>query len=99
MRPSHCHLAVLLLCWTTTAEIVWEPHSSTFQFANALLDREVVNYEDIEALLGVPPHGPKKMIAPQTWMEAERDKQDSGEEEPRPPTRSKDTQEPDPELL
>ena len=67
--------------------------------ANALLDREVVNYEDIEALLGVPPHGPKKMIAPQTWMEAERDKQDSGEEEPRPPTRSKDTQEPDPELL
>ena len=25
MRPSHCHLAVLLLCWTTTAEIVWGP--------------------------------------------------------------------------
>ena len=68
--------------------------------ANALLDREVVNYEDIEALLGVPPHGPKKMIAPQTWIEAEWDKQDTGEEDPRPPTRSKDTQEgPDPELV
>uniref|UniRef100_A0A8B9GU30 Mitochondrial inner membrane m-AAA protease component paraplegin n=1 Tax=Astyanax mexicanus TaxID=7994 RepID=A0A8B9GU30_ASTMX len=55
--------------------------------ANALLEREVVNYEDIEALLGPPPHGPKKMIAPQSWIEAEKDKQDTGEEEPRRPQR------------
>lgn len=52
--------------------------------ANALLEREVVNYDDIEALLGPPPHGPKKLIHPQSWLEAERDKQDTGEEEPRP---------------
>ncbi|TRY96189.1 hypothetical protein DNTS_026765 [Danionella cerebrum] len=47
--------------------------------ANALLEREVVNYADIEALLGPPPFGPKKMIAPQSWVEAERDLQDTGE--------------------
>lgn len=55
------------------------------QLANTLLEREVVNYDDIEALLGPPPHGPKKMIAPQSWIEAEKDKQDTGEDEPRPP--------------
>lgn len=55
------------------------------QLANALLEREVVNYDDIEALLGPPSHGPKKMIVPQSWVEAERDKQDTGEEDPPPP--------------
>lgn len=54
-----------------------------FQLANTLLEREVVNYDDIEALLGPSPFGPKKMIAPQSWVEAERDKQDTGEDEPR----------------
>lgn len=58
-----------------------------FQLANTLLEREVVNYDDIEALLGPPPFGPKKMIAPQSWVEAERDKQDTGEDEPRRPQR------------
>lgn len=57
------------------------------QLANTLLEREVVNYDDIEALLGPPPFGPKKMIAPQSWVEAERDKQDTGEDEPRRPQR------------
>lgn len=59
----------------------------SFQLANALLEHEVVNYDDIEALLGPPPHGPKKMIVPQSWVEAERDKQDTGEDEPQPPPR------------
>ncbi|KAM5138855.1 mitochondrial inner membrane m-AAA protease component paraplegin [Mantella aurantiaca] len=55
--------------------------------ADALLEREVINYSDIEDLIGPPPHGPKKMIPPQNWIEAEKDKQDTGEEEPRkPPT-------------
>lgn len=58
-----------------------------FQLANALLEREVVNYDDIEALLGPPPFGPKRMIAPQNWVEAERDLQDTGEDEPRRPQR------------
>lgn len=59
----------------------------SFQLANALLEREVVNYDDIEALLGPPPYGPKKIILPQSWVEAERDKQDTGDEEPQPPSR------------
>ncbi|KAF6289132.1 SPG7 matrix AAA peptidase subunit, paraplegin [Rhinolophus ferrumequinum] len=49
--------------------------------ANALLEKEVINYDDIEALIGPPPHGPKKMIAPLRWRDAESEKQDSGEEE------------------
>lgn len=48
--------------------------------ANALLEKEVINYEDIEALVGPPPHGPKKMITPQRWLDAERERQDAGEE-------------------
>uniref|UniRef100_A0A8C9FUZ0 SPG7 matrix AAA peptidase subunit, paraplegin n=1 Tax=Pavo cristatus TaxID=9049 RepID=A0A8C9FUZ0_PAVCR len=42
--------------------------------SNALLEKEVINYDDIEALIGPPPYGPKKMIAPQSWLQAERDK-------------------------
>ncbi|ERE80610.1 paraplegin [Cricetulus griseus] len=49
--------------------------------ANALLEKEVINYEDIEALIGPPPHGPKKMIAPQKWIDAEKEKQALAEEE------------------
>ncbi|KAM5295564.1 mitochondrial inner membrane m-AAA protease component paraplegin isoform 2-T2 [Glossophaga mutica] len=49
--------------------------------ANALLEKEVINYDDIEALIGPPPHGPKKMIAPLRWSDAEKEKQDAGEEE------------------
>uniref|UniRef100_A0A8C5BK74 SPG7 matrix AAA peptidase subunit, paraplegin n=1 Tax=Gadus morhua TaxID=8049 RepID=A0A8C5BK74_GADMO len=79
------HEAKLLIAqaYRQTEKLLLDNRDKLTLLANALLDREVVNYEDIEALLGVPPHGPKKMIAPQTWMEAERDKQDSGEEEPR----------------
>ncbi|XP_016047373.2 paraplegin isoform X3 [Erinaceus europaeus] len=53
--------------------------------ANALLEKEVINYDDIEALIGPPPHGPKKMIKPQRWIDAEREKQEAGEEETPPP--------------
>lgn len=61
------------------------------------MEREVINYIDIEALIGPPPHGPKKMITPQSWVEAERDKQDTGEDEPRrpPPRKDEDEEEED----
>ena len=52
-----------------------------FQLANALLEKEVINYEDIEALIGPPPHGPKKRIAPQRWSDAQREKPEAGEAE------------------
>ena len=67
--------------------------------ANALLEREVVNYDDIEALLGPPPHGPKKMIVPQSWVEAERDKQDTGEDDPPPRPRKRREEDMDPQLV
>lgn len=57
----------------------------------------MLNYDDIEALIGPPPHGPKKMIAPQTWLEAERDRQDTAEE-PRPPPRNSGEDDMNPQL-
>lgn len=51
------------------------------QLSNALLEKEVINYEDIEALIGPPPHGPKKRIAPQRWSDAQREKREAGEAE------------------
>lgn len=74
-------------------------NSHSFQLASALLEREVVNYDDIEALLGPPPHGPKKMIVPQSWVEAQRDKQDTGEDEPQPPSHKHREEDMNPQLV
>lgn len=80
--------------------LVWNYKCAlSFQLANALLEREVVNYDDIEALLGPPPHGPKKMIVPQSPLEAEKDKQDTGEDEPQPPPRKRNEEDMDPQLV
>lgn len=70
----------------------------SLQLAEALLEREVLNYDDIEALIGPPLHGPKKMIAPQSWLEAERDKQDT-EDEPQPPPRNSREDDMNPQLV
>ncbi|XP_041078203.1 paraplegin-like [Polyodon spathula] len=79
-----------------TEKLLLDNRDKLIMLANALLEREVVNYDDIEVLLGAPPYGPKKMIAPQSWVEAEKDKQDTGgEEEPRrkPPRRKEEDDE------
>ncbi|KAI4899254.1 hypothetical protein NFI96_012208 [Prochilodus magdalenae] len=83
------HEAKMLIAraYRHTEKLLLDNRDKLVLLANALLEREVVNYDDIEALLGPPPHGPKKMIAPQSWIEAEKDKQDTGEEEPRRPQR------------
>uniref|UniRef100_A0AAR2LQP3 AAA+ ATPase domain-containing protein n=1 Tax=Pygocentrus nattereri TaxID=42514 RepID=A0AAR2LQP3_PYGNA len=83
------HEAKMLIAraYRHTEKLLLDNRDKLIMLANALLEREVVNYDDIEALLGPPPHGPKKMIAPQSWIEAEKDKQDTGEEEPRRPQR------------
>lgn len=72
-----------------TEKLLLDNRDKLTLLSNALLEREVVNYDDIEALLGPPPHGPKRMILPQSWVEAERDKQDTGEDEPPPPPRKR----------
>uniref|UniRef100_A0A4W5N5V3 Mitochondrial inner membrane m-AAA protease component paraplegin n=2 Tax=Hucho hucho TaxID=62062 RepID=A0A4W5N5V3_9TELE len=90
------HEAKLLIAraYRQTEKLLLDNRDKLIMLANALLEQEVVNYEDIEALLGPPPHGPKKMIAPQSWIEAEKDKQDTGEDdEPRPPPRRKEDDE------
>ncbi|XP_061830757.1 mitochondrial inner membrane m-AAA protease component paraplegin [Nerophis lumbriciformis] len=89
------HEAKMLIAraYRHTEKLLLDNRDKLTVLANALLEREVVNYEDIEALLGPPPHGPKKMIVPQSWVEAERDKQDTGEDEPRPPSRRRSNDE------
>ncbi|XP_001377432.1 paraplegin isoform X1 [Monodelphis domestica] len=69
-----------------TEKVLQENQVKLHSLANALLEKEVINYEDIEALIGPPPHGPKKMITPQKWIDAEREKQGTEEEE-EPPQR------------
>ncbi|KAJ3593888.1 hypothetical protein NHX12_006221 [Muraenolepis orangiensis] len=93
------HEAKLLIAraYRHTEKLLLDNRDKLILLANALLEHEVVNYMDIEALLGAPPHGPKKMMPPQNWMEAEKDKQDTGEEPPAPPPR-KDPED-DPEMV
>uniref|UniRef100_A0A7N9AQ07 SPG7 matrix AAA peptidase subunit, paraplegin n=1 Tax=Mastacembelus armatus TaxID=205130 RepID=A0A7N9AQ07_9TELE len=94
------HEAKMLIAraYRHTEKLLLDNRDKLTLLANALLEREVVNYDDIEALLGPPPHGPKKMIVPQSWVEAERDKQDTGEEEP-PPPRKHRQEEMNPQLV
>ncbi|CAK6436893.1 unnamed protein product [Pipistrellus nathusii] len=88
------HEAQLLVAkaYRHTEKVLQDNLDKLQALASALLEKEVINYEDIEALIGPPPHGPKKMIAPLRWRDAEREKQDTGEEEapPQPPLRGEE---------
>uniref|UniRef100_A0A4W4GY75 Mitochondrial inner membrane m-AAA protease component paraplegin n=1 Tax=Electrophorus electricus TaxID=8005 RepID=A0A4W4GY75_ELEEL len=89
------HEAKMLIAraYRRTEKLLLDNRDKLVLLANTLLEREVVNYDDIEALLGPPPHGPKRMISPQSWVEAEKDQQDTGEEEPRRPPRKSEEEE------
>ncbi|XP_056881620.1 paraplegin [Takifugu flavidus] len=89
---------VIARAYRQTEKLLQDNKDKLALLANALMEREVLNYDDIEALIGPPPHGPKKMIAPQTWLEAERDKQDTAEE-PRPPPRNSGEDNMNPQLV
>ncbi|XP_069843942.1 mitochondrial inner membrane m-AAA protease component paraplegin isoform X2 [Dipodomys merriami] len=80
------HEAKLLVAkaYRHTERVLLDNMDKLQALANALLEKEVINYEDIEALIGPPPHGPKKMIAPQRWIDAQREKETSGDEEAAP---------------
>uniref|UniRef100_A0A803W3X0 SPG7 matrix AAA peptidase subunit, paraplegin n=1 Tax=Ficedula albicollis TaxID=59894 RepID=A0A803W3X0_FICAL len=88
------HEAKILVAqaYRRTEKLLLENRDKLQTLSNALLEKEVINYDDIEALIGPPPHGPKKMIAPQSWLQAERDKQDTREEEtpPQPPNQEEE---------
>uniref|UniRef100_A0A8C2WNW0 Mitochondrial inner membrane m-AAA protease component paraplegin n=2 Tax=Cyclopterus lumpus TaxID=8103 RepID=A0A8C2WNW0_CYCLU len=95
------HEAKMLIAraYRHTEKLLLDNRDKLTQMANALLEREVVNYDDIEALLGPPLYGPKKLILPQSWLEAERDKQDTGEDVPQPPPRKHGEEDGDPQLV
>ncbi|XP_062997549.1 paraplegin [Elgaria multicarinata webbii] len=78
------HEAKMLVAraYRRTEKLLLENREKLKALVNALLEKEVINYDDIEALIGPPLHGPKKMISPQSWIDDERDKQDTGDEEP-----------------
>ncbi|XP_004842698.1 paraplegin isoform X2 [Heterocephalus glaber] len=80
------HEAKLLVAkaYRHTEKVLLDNLDKLQALANALLQKEVINYEDIEALIGPPPHGPKKMIAPQKWIDAQSESQEAGEEEAAP---------------
>uniref|UniRef100_A0A8D2DNX0 Mitochondrial inner membrane m-AAA protease component paraplegin n=1 Tax=Sciurus vulgaris TaxID=55149 RepID=A0A8D2DNX0_SCIVU len=88
------HEAKLLVtkAYRHTEKVLLDNLDKLQALANALLEKEVINYEDIEALIGPPPHGPKKMIPPQRWIDAQREQQASGEEEAaqQPPPRGEE---------
>uniref|UniRef100_A0A8D0YH80 SPG7 matrix AAA peptidase subunit, paraplegin n=1 Tax=Sus scrofa TaxID=9823 RepID=A0A8D0YH80_PIG len=73
------HEARLLVAtaYRHTEKVLWDNLDKLQALAGALLEREVISYEDIEALIGPPPHGPKKKIAPQRWGDADRERQDT----------------------
>ncbi|XP_069724838.1 mitochondrial inner membrane m-AAA protease component paraplegin [Phaenicophaeus curvirostris] len=78
-----------------TEKLLLENRDKLQTLSNALLEKEVINYDDIEALIGPPPYGPKKMIAPQSWLQAERDRQDTRDEEmPQQPPNHEEEEEP-----
>uniref|UniRef100_A0A669QV16 SPG7 matrix AAA peptidase subunit, paraplegin n=1 Tax=Phasianus colchicus TaxID=9054 RepID=A0A669QV16_PHACC len=78
-----------------TEQLLLDNRDKLQTLSNALLEKEVINYDDIEALIGPPPYGPKKMIAPQSWLQAERDKQDTRDEEmPQQPPNHEEEEEP-----
>ncbi|XP_060694026.1 paraplegin isoform X1 [Hemiscyllium ocellatum] len=78
------HEAKLLVAnaYRHTEKLLMDNRDKLLTLAKGLMEKEVLNYDDIEALIGAPPFGPKKMIPPQTWIEAEKDKQDTGDDGP-----------------
>ncbi|XP_061449709.1 paraplegin [Rhineura floridana] len=89
------HEAKMLVAqaYRSTEKLILDNRDKLRALANALLEKEVINYSDIEALIGPHPHGPKKMISPQSWIEAERDRQDVGDEEPPQQSQSQEVEE------
>ncbi|KAM8876844.1 mitochondrial inner membrane m-AAA protease component paraplegin [Synchiropus picturatus] len=95
------HEAQMLIAraYRHTEKLLQDNKDKLSLLANALLEREVVNYDDIEALLGPPPHGPKKKIVPQSWLEAERDRQDMADDSPPPAPRKQREEDMNSELI
>ena len=57
-------------------------HKDTLQImAEALLQKETLNYDDVEKLIGPPPHGKKHLISPLDYERGLKEKSQIGQNE------------------
>ncbi len=61
-----------------------------FQLANSLLEKEVLNYADVESLIGPPPHGPKKQVSLDEFGFKDDDNGENGNGDLQKPRKKKD---------
>lgn len=62
-----------------------------FQLAETLLKKETLRYEEVEALIGPPPHGKKKLVEPTDFENAVSEKPEEEFEENQTDQDSSDT--------
>ena len=63
-----------------TQEVLREHREALEKMAEALLVKETLNYDDIEALLGPPPHGKKALVSPADYEKQLREQAAMAEE-------------------
>ena len=64
-----------------TEEILKLHQSALEKMAQALLEKETLNYDDVEALIGPPPFGKKHLVSPVEYESGLRDQSGLGEKE------------------
>jgi spastic paraplegia protein 7 len=50
--------------YRVTEQLLKDNKENLKKMAEALLEKETLNYEDVEKLLGAPPHGKKHLVSP-----------------------------------
>ena len=61
-----------------TEALLLEHKETLEKMATALLDKETLNYDDVEKLIGPPPHGKKHLVSPVEYEKALRDQAEIG---------------------
>ncbi|XP_068192281.1 mitochondrial inner membrane m-AAA protease component paraplegin [Antennarius striatus] len=97
-RIDHEAKMLLSQAYKRTEKLLLDNRDKLTLLSDTLLEREMLNYGDIEALLGPPPHGSKK-ISPQTWLEAEGGRSNTGEDDSQPPPRKDTVEDVDPRVV
>ncbi|KAK7505199.1 hypothetical protein BaRGS_00003361, partial [Batillaria attramentaria] len=59
--------ALVARAFQYTVKVLQDNKEKLHKMAHNLLEKEVLTYEDIESLIGPPPHGKKHMIEPHGW--------------------------------
>ena len=61
-----------------TEDILKNHQDALEKMAQALLERETLNYEDVEALIGPPPFGKKHLVSPVEYERSINDQSQLG---------------------